>query len=72
MYLGKRFIFGIAVTICASITMIIFRWGVSDLATLKFFAETYAKLVGGILALYTLAQSFTDYKKNGGGNAGSH
>lgn len=66
MCFGKRFLFGIVCVVCSSVTFIILKRGVTDVQAILTLAETYAKLIGGAILIYTGAQSVTDYKKNGG------
>ena len=69
MALGKRFIFGITAIICTSITFGVFKWGLESEELVIKLANIYATVVGGITGAFTLAQSITDVKKNGGGHA---
>lgn len=54
---GKRFAFAIMAIICVSVVTIM----------LKFDGETYLKLVGAIIAVFTISQTVTDVKKIGKG-----
>ena len=54
--MGKRFIFATIAIICVTIATIL----------LKFDGEIYWKLVGTIVGIFTISQSITDVKKNGG------
>lgn len=59
--IGRRFVFASIAIVCATVTTVF----------LKYDGETYFKLVGVIVGIFTLSQSWTDLKreeKNGGKN----
>ena len=60
MLLGKRFIFATISVIAVTITTVF----------LKYDGETYLKLVGVVVGIFTLSQSWTDIK--GGANGKPH
>ena len=55
MKLGRRFVFATIAIVCATVTTMY----------LKYIAADYIKLVGIIVGIFTLAQSYTDVKSNG-------
>jgi len=57
--INKRFLFANVAIICVSATSIF----------LKFDGEIYLKLVGIIVSVYTVSQSYTDHKKISQGNS---
>ena len=52
---GKRFIFATIMGVCASTVTVL----------LKFDGATYLKIIGLIVGIFTIAQSYTDRVKNG-------
>ena len=56
MKLGRRFIFATIAILCATGTT----------CYLKYPAAEYIKLVGIVVGIFTLAQSYTDVKGNNG------
>ena len=58
MSLGKRFIVVIIALLCVSAVTVL----------MKYDAESYIKLIALAVGIYTISQTVTDIRKNGGKN----